>query len=432
MTGPRSLGLALLAALLSGCAAVSELLRDPQDQIVPSIRPDPLYEEIVPSYVELCAVSQYRPREGRVGGIPGHAVLYLKGACRDETADYPRLRPCRRAASDPADPEHGAGVSVNRWLRNVNWIAVPGRSLFFDGELGPYDLLDEAHLEATLDRALELELFRGVELHPVRGDEAPADLREFVRVESLGTDFALRFGRTVFCARLPLHPDMLLRAMEFLNDLNDEYYHGEADYDWSGYADNCVHTLHNALAAAGVWKPKSVRTTRLRQLFNLAVPANAFVDLAFLSNEFPIEDFGKIRGDPLRWEGLVEHDWLPAVPGALVSTMTVHQVNALYDTKLRLFILRGLLRDDTTKRVQSLLSDGRYLQIDANLRYFYERYDAILARRDESRGFLGIGSDRDDEDREIYYTYVEEAQQRVVEAIQQLQILALERRRASP
>ena len=63
--------------------------------------------------------------------------------------------------------------------------------------------------------------------------------------------------------------------MDFLNGLNDEYASGKADYEWSGYADNCVHTLHNALAAAGVWKPKSVRATRLRQLSDLAVPANS-------------------------------------------------------------------------------------------------------------------------------------------------------------
>ena len=67
--------------------------------------------------------------------------------------------------------------------------------------------------------------------------------------------------------------------MDFLNGLNDEYASGKADYEWSGYADNCVHTLHNALAAAGVWKPKSVRATRCAS-FHLAVPANEFVDLA--------------------------------------------------------------------------------------------------------------------------------------------------------
>ena len=35
------------------------------------------------------------------------------------------------------DPEHGAGISVGRWFRNVNWVAVPGYALFFRGNLAP-------------------------------------------------------------------------------------------------------------------------------------------------------------------------------------------------------------------------------------------------------------------------------------------------------
>ena len=137
---------------------------------------------------------------------------------------------------------------------------------------------------------------------------------------------------------------MMTQVMDFLNDLNDEYWNGNADYQWSGYSDNCVHTLHNALAAAGVWKPKSIRGTKLRQLFNLAIPANTVIDLAFLSNRYPIEDFGKIRGDELHWQSLTTKGWLPATPGVLLKTLPVLQVNALYDTKFRMFSPRRLLQ----------------------------------------------------------------------------------------
>jgi hypothetical protein len=371
-----------------GCAALAELFRDPQDAVAPLITPDPLYEELVTHYVELCAVSQYRPLEGNLGGIPGHAVMYLKGACRDESSPYPRLRPCRYASTDTADPEHGAGVSVNRWFKNVNWVATPGKFLFYDGEVLAYELLDQDRFDGAVERALELGMYRGVALHPIGDAEAPPEIRDFVAEDSIGTDFALRFGRTLYCVRLPMRPDMLARTMEFLNGLNDEYWNGEADYEWSGYADNCVHTLHNALAAAGVWKPKSIRTTKLRQLFNLAVPANTFVDLAFLSNEYPIDDFGKIRGDELRWKGLTENDWLPAVPGALV---------------------------------QKLLSDGRHLQIDANLRYFHDRYEAILAERDPDGEWTdSLRGEERRRDREIYYAYIESARDELLSAIERL------------
>jgi hypothetical protein len=424
---PRLLALAALLALVSGplgCAAIAELLRDPDDSVVPLSKPDPLYEELVAHYVELCAVSQYRPVEGNLGGIPGHAVMYLKGACVDESSPYPRLRPCKYASTDTADPEHGAGVSVNRWFKNVNWMATPGKFLFFDGEVGRYAVLDPQRFDRTLERAIELDLYKGIELHPVRGGDTPPELRDFIAAESLGTDFALRFGRTVFCARLPMPAEMLTRAMDYLNDLNDEYWRGEADYQWSGYSDNCVHTLHNSLAAAGVWEPKSIQTTKLRQLFNIAVPANTVVDLATLSNEYPIEDYGKIRRDPLRWKGLTETGWLPATPGALVKTLPVIQLNELYDAKFRMFFLGGWFTNDAVKRAERLLTDGRYLQIDANLRYFYSRYGSILAERDADEPWTDtVRRTEYLRDRAVYYDRIEKAQEELVAVSRRLREL---------
>jgi len=88
-------------------------------------------------YVELCAGSQFRAKLTGEGGIAGHAVMYLKGACREDDAPYPQLRRCRVAATSLDDPEHGVGISVNRWFKSVNWVAIPGYHLFFDGNLKP-------------------------------------------------------------------------------------------------------------------------------------------------------------------------------------------------------------------------------------------------------------------------------------------------------
>jgi hypothetical protein len=222
---------------------------------------------------------------------------------------------------------------------------------------------------------------------------------------------------------------MLIETMNYLNGLNDEYASGEAEYNWNGLADNCVHTLHNALAAAGVWKPKSVGSTKMRQFFNLAVPANTVIDLAFLSNEYPIEDFAKIQRDELRWKGLTEQSWLPAVPGALMVTLPVLQVNQLYDTKERIFMLGGWFTNGTLKRARRLLADGRYLRIDANLRYFYDRYTRILAEREEAESWTDVvRSERFLEDRRVYYDYIERVRERVVLVAQELRELQTLRR----
>ena len=45
-------------------------------------------------------------------------------------------------------------------------------------------------------------------------------------------------------------------------------------------ADNCVHTVRNALAAANFWSPISVLEIKIRHLLNPAVPANEFANLA--------------------------------------------------------------------------------------------------------------------------------------------------------
>jgi hypothetical protein len=41
-----------------------------------------------------------------------------------------------------------------------------------------------------------------------------------------------------------------------------------------------------------------------------------------------------------------------------------------------------------TQRAIDLLSDERFVKLDANLRYFRDKYDAILAGHDEKRDML--------------------------------------------
>jgi len=135
------------------------------ERIIIERRPDPVYDQLFPYYVELCATSQLRSNEKGRGGLAGHAVMYIKGACKDEHAPFPQLRRCRVAATDLDDPEHGAGISVGRWFRNVNWVAVPGYALFFRGNLAPGQRLTRAHFDATVRDVIARGVYDGVELH---------------------------------------------------------------------------------------------------------------------------------------------------------------------------------------------------------------------------------------------------------------------------
>lgn len=418
MTRPlAALALAVLAIGYCACERASGRFVAGQDEIILERRPDPVYDQLYPYYVELCAVSQFRSKTKGMGGVPGHAVMYLKGACRDEAAAFPQLRRCRRVATGPYEPEHGAGVSVNRWFRNVNWIATPGNALFYEGNLSPGERLTQAHFDATVRDVVAAEIFRGVELHEYPTTSAERSLGDFIAHHSLATDYALRFARTVFCARMPVTDKMLVEVMDFLNELNREFATGEADYEWSGLSDNCVHTLRNALAAASIWTPTSVRVVKLRQLFNLAIPANEFVNLARLGAEGPLDDYAQVYGDSVHRDALMEFGWLPTRQGALVKALPVHAENDLYDTAFRMFMLQSPFRQGRMRDAVRLLSDERFEDVGANLRHFAQVYAGILAERDdEGLGLASLRGDRYRRVRRRYYAYIEE-QQAEVEAL---------------
>jgi hypothetical protein len=381
---------AVSTTLLSGCGedgVMSRFLLKP-DHIIIERRPDPAYDQLFPYYVELCATSQFRSKLKGEGGIAGHAVMYIKGACKDEQAPFPQLRPCRAAATELNNPEHGAGVSVGRWFRNVNWVAIPSYQLFYEGNLKIGERLTQANFDATVHDAIDTGIYKGVEFHDYPSASAGGGLENFVANEGIGTDFALRFARSVFCARLPITEPMLEEVIAFLNDKNREYADGEADYNWSVWADNCAHTLRNAFAAANIWSPLSVRAVKFRQLFNLAVPANEFVDLAELGTEGDIDDYREIQQDGPQRDALHEFHWLPTRHGALLKTLSVHEPNDLYDTTFRLFTLQSPFRMGKTQRAIDLLSDERFVNLDANLHYFRDKYEMILASHDERRDML--------------------------------------------
>lgn len=372
-------------------------------------RPGSAYEQLYPHYIEDCAVSQIRPIGAKKGGSAGHAVMYLKGVCREEGAPFPALKLCRDDSIDISDPESGVGISVNRMFKNINWVAIPGKELFYHGNLIDDQRLTQEHFEATFREAADLGLFRGVEFHEEFLASKPPDLttEEYIASRSIGTDYGLKFGRSIFCGRLPVTKHMLQEVLAFLNELNGEYASGKADYNWSGYHDNCVHTIRNALANAGIWKSKSVNTTKLRQFFNLAIPANEFANLAILGNEYPIENLSQLYQDEVKRKSLLERRWLPTRHGALLKTIGVHEDNDLYDTRFKIFVLQAPLLKFKSRRVRRMLSEGRYLDVEPNLLHFKAKYEAILRDRPADVELVSEGETFGN-DVDTYYEYIEQ------------------------
>src|SRR5215471_4225866 len=69
--------LAGFTTVLSGCGEdgiISRFMLKP-DRIIVERRPDSVYEQFFPHYVELCATSQFRSKLKGEGGVAGHAAM---------------------------------------------------------------------------------------------------------------------------------------------------------------------------------------------------------------------------------------------------------------------------------------------------------------------------------------------------------------------
>ena len=362
----------------------------------PEHRPDPVYDSLFPYYVELCALSQFRGKNKNIGGIPGHSVMYLHGACRDPKSNYPQLCLC-----EDADTAYdGVGVTVNRYTKNANWIAIPGRELFYQGNLGPDDRVTEQAVEAVTQQAIDLGLYDGLEL---LDDVKEKNLTDFVREESVGTDFALTFARSIFCARLPVTKAMMQEMVLYLNDLNNQYRTGQKEYHWEGLHDNCAHVTRNALAAASIWKPTKAGGKGVRH--EMAIPANEYLNLVLRSDEFPLEDFEAILQDEEAHDSLLEFGWLPAHHGALIKTLDIRRANDVFDTDFHLFLLEPP-GSKKTKHTERFLYDPKYYDLKPNLRMYKDRYEKILDDKPADEGKL-LRGDRHRSVLHRYYEYID-------------------------
>jgi hypothetical protein len=212
----------------------------------------------------------------------------------------------------------------------------------------------------------------------------------------LATEFGLNLGRNVYCARLPITRELLTPMVDELNSLNDQTQ-AKGEFDWSALHDNCAHTTHNAVAAAGLFEPKKTNVFLLKQIFNLAIPSNEYIDLESLGNDPSLDDVVAYFKDPYKRHMLLEHDWMATQPGVVAENHPIHQPNALYDTHSDFFILDMPLLKPQRKQFNRIVSEPQYTDIKGNLLYFKQKYESALKARLSLNDLRlrGAGTDRD-------------------------------------
>ncbi len=367
-----------------------------------------IYTSLFPYAVEVCAVTQFHQIGAKPGGWGGHATLFINGAEIESGTGYPRLR-LVAAGTDLSDPDSGTGISVNKIFDNVTWVAIPGRDEFFRGGLAPGQTLDKDFYEAAIEKATRAGWFAGIRIKESVMRQKPPAMRpeQFIVRHSIGTDVALNFARTAYCARLPMSRDAIGEAIAYLNSANESAQ--KSRYIWNMYTNNCSHVAHNALAAAGVWDPKVARgpgainvakdvisvarALALSQMSDFSFPANNFVRLYEAGNERPIDDaLVAFRNHDIR--RTMNDGWMTTGPGALIATYPIHDAsrNQMFAPGRDPFLFSVPMLWDKADTFKMLTRDAPSIVTDlpANLAHYRERYAKTLADQRSLEGELGL------------------------------------------
>ena len=325
--------------------------------------------------------------------------------------------------TDLSDPDSGTGISVNKIFDNVTWVAIPGRDEFFRGGLAPEQTLDKNFYEAAIHKATTAGWLAGVGIKDAVMRQRPAAMRpdEFIVRHSIGTDFALNFARTAYCARLPMSRDAIGKVIAYLNGVNESAQ--QSGYTWNMYTNNCSHVAHNALAAAGVWDPKVARgpgamnvardvisvakALALSQMSDFSFPANNFVRLYEAGNERPIDDaVAAFRNHDVR--RTMNDGWITTGAGALIATYPIHDAsrNQLFAPGRDPFLFSVPMLWDKADTFKMLTRNAPSIVTDlpANLAHYRERYAKTLADQRTLEDELSLLNVTDDQaDFRIFY-----------------------------
>ena len=389
---------------------------------------DAHYARLYPYYAELCALSEIRKKPGFGvqfrSGMGGHSLLYLSGVCCDRQAGYPVLKLCDSGAS-PA--RHGVGISVNSHYKNANWVAAEGRDFVWLGALKSGERLTRDTYERTQDHAKAIGVLDGVQFHDHLFRDKPRGMseRDYMYEISVATDYAVRFGRDTYRARVPLDRRRMATIVDFLNDLNAPYRKGTRVFRWNILNNNCSHVAHNALAVANIWAPWPTGQFFAFAAFKFPVPKNEFVDLALRTNDLPIHDAQAVYEDEVARCALIEAGALPTTPGALAIVAPAIQDNEIYDIdRLRLIFYDNPFWGPYRPRFFRIIEEPRYIDLCANLRHFEAVYEVARQRLGSTHLTGGKSGNAQSAERErfdaLYSRYIEREAAKVRHQLQRL------------
>ena len=371
------------------------------------INPVVTYDQLFPLYAQPCALTQIKKTGKSAGGSPGHAVLYIKGMCRDKNAPYPRVEPCQKGI-DLTDPNSGVLISVNKNFQNINWIAFEGKTLSFHGGIPPYAPINTETKNQAIQNAIESGAFRGVRLldHWEKTRPQGMTLEESIARMGLATDYALDFGRKSYCNRIPISPAQLKDMSEYLNKLNAPFIQGKQAYHWNGVTNNCAHVVKNTLAAAGIRSAKSTEHFLLGGLLDPVVPSNLILTTAEKTILKTIPEVTEYYRNPKIYNTLVKYGNTPIPYGVIFETLPMHtQNNTLYELRDTLFTLDLPLLHPRKSKMAQLPSMPSHSDLETNLNIYREIYSEALKSLKPLKALIQENPELDEKGFSVFYDH---------------------------
>jgi hypothetical protein len=342
------------------------------------------YDKIFPLYVQSCSLTRIR-KVNRAAGAPwGHAGVYVKGMCRDKSVPYPRVRVCADEV-DLADFNSGTFISVEPAFRNTNWVAIEGGNFAFHGDLRPGERVNAEVMKRTVKAAVDSGAFNGITYHRAlwrklrktwwREPQASETLEENMAMGTIGTHYAIDFGRTSYCNLIPISRPQLEDIVIYLNQFNEPYINGDKKYDWDPARDNCVHIARNVLAAAHVVSYKPIGRHYPQGILDLLIPGQHFVSLAQLSMDQSKLSVTDLFKNKVKRESLEKFGTPSISHGAIIRVHPMRTVNNEYFTS-SLDMALGVFRAKKN-HLETVLSKNVMNNLGPNLKLFETKYHEL-------------------------------------------------------
>jgi hypothetical protein len=354
------------------------------------------YDSIFPYYTVQCSFSQERKTDGHSTSFMGHTVLYVKGACRDQSVPYPKLKLCE-AGTDLTKETSGVALSVEKIVSNSQYIPTDGVDFLLNGSSLPDEPLTNDSLKNTVNTVLASGSLNGLKIHDkdLRKKPANTSVAEYLAWTGLGTDFAVSFGRDSTCARIPMTQSQIQAEVNYINETNEPYVTGAVEFSWSAVGDNCAHFTHDVLAAGGIRTEIPRGDSRGREIYNFVslhweIPTNDVLkDLEFANDLSRIRSAEEVFNDHEEREVFNKLGTLPRL-GATVEEIPMHLFeNNIYKANSpNTFLLEFPVVDNRGRKFNALEKDPAFSSVAANLQRTLTRLQKVHA---EAKG-LEVGS----------------------------------------